>query len=189
MASFSKILTGEEEEEDLTTTHSNRRRWSTPIESNGDKSLAINSNHENRGACGGVNLHEFFSCSSDNSYSFYLGGGDIVSPWGPSGPPLLTGSRSNAPPPQRVEERSLNNNRKKDLPPYLTTLDCNGRPRFNHRRVRSDGRLEIASVAVDLPEIVSVRGTHGLRIGTVRISQQNDDVEEQQEDDNEQQNH
>lgn len=193
MTSLSAILTGEEEEEerrpseDGTPTHSHRRRWSTPIDSGGEslqrvRSLEKNSDHECREDR--VNLDEFFSCSSDNSYSFYLGG--KISPgWGPSGPPLLTESRSrsNAPPPQRKEPRGRSVTRKQDLPPYLTTLDCNGRPRFHHRRVRSEGRLEIASVAVDSPEIVSVRGREGLRIGTVRISQQ---VEG---DDDDQQNH
>ncbi|CAA7030474.1 unnamed protein product [Microthlaspi erraticum] len=185
MTSLSAILTGEEEErrssEDGTPTHSHRRRWSTPIGSGGEslqrvRSLEKNSDHED-GGVSGVNLDEFFSCSSDNSYSFYLG-----SPWGPSGPPLLRDlrSRSNAPPPQRKEprgdqRRGRSVTRKQDLPPFLTTLDCNGRPRFHHRRVRSEGRLEIASVAVDSPEIVSVRGKEGLRIGTVRSSQQHGD--------------
>jgi len=200
MTSSSTILTGDIDEEHRTSsmaeedtpTHSHRRRWSTPVDSGGEplqslsvsRSLELKSDHENpddecrehRGVCG-VILDEYFSCSSkNNSYSFYLGG--KISPWGPYGPPLLTESRSKAPSPRRG--RSVT--RKRDLPPFLTTLDCNGRPRFHHRRVRSEGRLEIASVAVDSPEIVSVRGREGLRIGTVRISQQNDVVEDDNED-------
>lgn len=182
MTSSSTFLTGEDEEEqeqrrlqspeeDATPSHSHKRRWSTPFDS-GDGGFTV-SDDENRGVSG-LNLEEFFSCSPDNSYSFYLGG--KISPWGSSGPPLL---RSNAA--SRGEQRRGRNATvtKRDIPPFLTTLDCNGRPRFHHRRVRSEGRLEIASVAVDSPEIVSVRGREGLRIGTVRISQQ----------DEEQQNH
>lgn len=208
MTSSSTILTGEDDEEhrtpssaeDDTPTHSHRRRWSTPVNSGGEslqsfsvsRSLSDHANpddecsREHRGVSG-VNLDEYFSCSSENnSYSFYLGG--KISPWGPYGPPLLTeSSRSNAPSPRGEERRGRSVTRKRDLPPFLTTLDCNGRPRFHHRRVRSEGRLEIASVAVDSPEIVSVRGREGLRIGTVRISQQNDEGED--DDDDEKQNH
>ncbi|KAF3496990.1 hypothetical protein DY000_02056939 [Brassica cretica] len=94
-------------------------------------------------------------------------------PWGS---PLLTESRPIAP--TRGEgRRGRSVRRKKDLPPFLTTLDCNGRPRFYHRRVRSEGRLEISSVAVNLPEIVSVRGIEGLRIGTVRVSREHGEGE------------
>lgn len=189
MASSSTILTGEDEEEDHRTaeddtpTHSHRRRWSTPVEDDSIQSFSLSRSHslDNSEECredkGVNNLEEYFSCSSgNNSYSFYLGG--KISPWGP---PLLTRKRSNVLGEER-RGRSVTT-RKRDLPPFLTTLDCNGRPRFHHRRVRSEGRLEIASVAVDSPEIVSVRGREGLRIGTVRISQQN---EQEQEDDDEQ---
>ncbi|AEE80425.1 hypothetical protein (DUF3049) [Arabidopsis thaliana] len=176
MTSSSTILTGDIDEEHRTSsmaeedtpTHSHRRRWSTPVDSGGEplqslsvsRSLEIKSDHEN----------------PDDECREHRGG--KISPWGPYGPPLLTESRSKAPSPRRG--RSVT--RKRDLPPFLTTLDCNGRPRFHHRRVRSEGRLEIASVAVDSPEIVSVRGREGLRIGTVRISQQNDVVEDDNED-------
>ncbi|CAH2063010.1 unnamed protein product [Thlaspi arvense] len=181
MTSSSAILTGEDERrpsEDGTPTHSHRRRWSTPIDSGGESlhdscTVEINSGHESP-KCrehGGVNLDDFFSCSSDNKYSFYLGG--EKSQWGASEPPLLTDPRSIAPPRTRnvsgEERRGRSVTRKQDLPPFLTTLDCNGRPRFHHRRVRSEGRLEIASVAVDSPEIVSVRGRGGLRIGTLQL--------------------
>ena len=102
-----------------------------------------------------------------------------MSPWGS---PLLTESIPIEPRVLMEETRGEGRRgrsvrRKKDLPPYLTTLDCNGRPRFYHRRVRSEGRLEIARVAVNLPEIVSVRGRGGLRIGTVRVGQQRDEGE------------
>ncbi|CAH8329201.1 unnamed protein product [Eruca vesicaria subsp. sativa] len=162
--SSSTILVGEEgvveiqPSENSTPTHSHRRRWSTPIESGGE---SLHEGMEHRGAD-----------------DFYLGG--EISAWGPFGPPLLKESRSVAPPrmplPKRTEavgelRRGRSVTRKRDLPPFLTTLDCNGRPRFHHRRVRSEGRLEIASVAVNIPEIVSVRRKEGLRIGTVRISQ------------------
>ncbi|KAG7530034.1 The fantastic four family [Arabidopsis thaliana x Arabidopsis arenosa] len=184
MTSSSTILTGEDDEEhrtpssaeDDTPTHSHRRRWSTPVNSGGEslqsfsvsRSLEIKSDHEN----------------PDDECREHRGG--KISPWGPYGPPLLTeSSRSNAPSPRGEERRGRSVTRKRDLPPFLTTLDCNGRPRFHHRRVRSEGRLEIASVAVDSPEIVSVRGREGLRIGTVRISQQNEEVEE----DDDKQNH
>lgn len=159
-ASSSTIRIGEEgaesrPSEDSTPTHPHRRRWSTPIESLDHEGM------EQRGVD-----------------DFYLGG--EISAWGPYGPPLL---KPIAPPsmplPKRTEavvelRRGRSVTRKRDLPPYLTTLDCNGRPRFHHRRVRSEGRLEIASVAVNIPEIVSVRGSDGLRIGTVRISQEDD---------------
>ncbi|KAG2325352.1 hypothetical protein Bca52824_008080 [Brassica carinata] len=171
----STILIGEEgvvesrPSEDSTQTHSHRRRWSTPIES------------------GGESLHDRLTFGSltdieqRGADDFYLGG--EISAWGPFGPPLLKESRPIAPPsvplPKRTEavgelRRGRSVTRKRDLPPFLTTLDCNGRPRFHHRRVRSEGRLEIASVAVNIPEIVSVRGREGLRIGTVRISQEED---------------
>ncbi|CAF2263958.1 hypothetical protein HID58_013843 [Brassica napus] len=169
-ASSSTILIGEEgveihrPSEESTPTHSHRRRWSTPIESGVEslderltfRSLTDHDGVEQRGAD-----------------DFYLGG--EISAWGPFGPPLLKESRPVAPPqmplPKRTEavvelRRGRSVTRKRDLPPYLTTLDCNGRPRFHHRRVRSEGRLEIASVAVSIPEIVSVRGREGLRIGT-----------------------
>ncbi|KAL0772138.1 hypothetical protein Bca101_037289 [Brassica carinata] len=166
--SSSTILIGEEgveirPSEESTPTHSHRRRWSTPIESGVeslDERLTFRSLTDHRGAD-----------------DFYLGG--EISAWGPFGPPLLKESRPIAPPqmplPKRTEavvelRRGRSVTRKRDLPPYLTTLDCNGRPRFHHRRVRSEGRLEIASVAVSIPEIVSVRGREGLRIGTVRIT-------------------
>ncbi|KAG2260889.1 hypothetical protein Bca52824_080186 [Brassica carinata] len=74
-----------------------------------------------------------------------------MSPWGS---PVLTETRPIAPPRVVVMEtrgegrRGRNMRRKKDLPPYMTTLDSNGRPRFYHRRVRSEGRLEIDRVAV-----------------------------------------
>ncbi|XP_024012907.1 uncharacterized protein LOC18020290 [Eutrema salsugineum] len=174
------IMTGEEDErrpsEDGTPTHTRRRRWSTPIDSGGESlhdhdSFTVRSLETNR-ENGGVD--ESISCSANNSYSFYLG--EKISPWGPSsGPPLLTESRSIA----RRRGRSVT--RKRDLPPFLTTLDCNGRPRFHHRRVRSEGRLEIASVAVDSPEIISVRGREGLRIGTLRISQQHQQGDDDQQ--------
>ncbi|XP_018488080.2 uncharacterized protein LOC108858694 [Raphanus sativus] len=91
-----------------------------------------------------------------------------MTPWGA---PLLTAPIPSAPRMVTRGEgrRGRSVRRKKELPPFLTTLDCNGRPRFYHRRVRSEGRLEIARVAVNLPEIVSVRGIEGLRIGTVRV--------------------
>ncbi|KFK35480.1 hypothetical protein AALP_AA5G289700 [Arabis alpina] len=141
MTSSSTFLTGEEDEkhrppspeEDSIQLHSNRRRWSTPIDSD----------DENRGG--------------------------KISPWGLSGPPLL---RSNAATTVRggggiQRSGKIVTATKRDLPPFLTTLDCNGRPRFHHRRVRSEGRLEIASVAVDSPEIVSVRGIEGCVIKRV----------------------
>ncbi|XP_010512701.1 PREDICTED: uncharacterized protein LOC104788635 [Camelina sativa] len=170
MTSSSTILTGEDEEEDhRPPAHSHRRRWSTPDEQPDTQECREHNN----------NL--------DSYSSFYLGG-KISSPWGTRGPPLLTDSSR-----WRGEERRGRSvTRKRDLPPYLTTLDCNGRPRYHHRRVRSEGRLEIASVAVDSPEIVSVRGIEGLRIGTVRISQQNhadDDDDDDDDDDKQQQNH
>ncbi|KAL0725249.1 hypothetical protein Bca4012_039848 [Brassica carinata] len=167
----STILIGEEgvvesrPSEDSTQTHSHRRRWSTPIES------------------GGESLHDRLTFGSltdieqRGADDFYLGG--EISAWGPFGPPLLKESRPIAPPsvplPKRTEavgelRRGRSVTRKRDLPPFLTTLDCNGRPRFHHRRVRSEGRLEIASVAVNIPEIVSVRGREGLRIGTDDVS-------------------
>ncbi|XP_010473757.1 PREDICTED: uncharacterized protein LOC104753167 [Camelina sativa] len=168
MTSSSTILTGEDEEEDhRTPTHSHRRRWSNPDEPPDTEEEC----REHRGASGVNN-------NVDSYNSFYLGG-KISSPWGTRGPPLLTDSSRW----RREERRGRSVTRKRDLPPYLTTLDCNGRPRYHHRRVRSEGRLEIASVAVDSPEIFSVRGIEGLRIGTVRISQHNDD------DDHKQQNH
>uniref|UniRef100_A0A0D3BW54 MBD domain-containing protein n=2 Tax=Brassica oleracea var. oleracea TaxID=109376 RepID=A0A0D3BW54_BRAOL len=167
--SSSTILIGEEgveirPSEESTPTHSHRRRWSTPIES-GVESL------DERLTFRSLTDHE--GTDHRGADDFYLGG--EISAWGPFGPPLLKESRPIAPPqmplPKRTEavvelrrERSVT--RKRDLPPYLTTLDCNGRPRFHHRRVRSEGRLEIASVAVSIPEIVSVRGREGLRIGT-----------------------
>lgn len=173
MTSSSTFLTGEDEEEqqrrppspeedDDTPSHSHRRRWSTPIDSDGGFTV---SDDENRGVSG-VNLDEFFSCSPDN-----LGG--KISAWGPSGPPLLRSNATRGG--QRRGRSATTTTAKRDLPPFLTTLDCNGRPRFHHRRVRSEGRLEIASVAVDSPEIVSFRGREGLRIGTVRISQQDEE--------------
>ncbi|KAL1197643.1 hypothetical protein V5N11_007195 [Cardamine amara subsp. amara] len=184
MTSSSTVLTGEEDRlpEDDTPTHSHRQRLSTTVDPGNEslqsftvRSVEIKSDHENlESREHGVNLDEFFSCSSDNRYSFYLG--EKISPWGPSGPPLLKESRSNAPSPQR---RGRSVTRKQYMPPFMTTLDCNGRPRFQHRRVRSEGRLEIASVAVDSPEMVSVRGREGLRIGTVRKSQQEEDDDDQ----------
>ncbi|XP_010413208.1 PREDICTED: uncharacterized protein LOC104699579 [Camelina sativa] len=162
MTSSSTILTGEDGEEvHRTPTHSHRRRWSTPDE-------PPDTEEECR---------EHSNLDSNNG--FYLGG-KISLPWGARGPPLLTTDSSRW---RREERRGRSVTRKRDLPPYLTTLDCNGRPRYHQRRVRSEGRLEIASVAVDSPEIFSVRGIEGLRIGTVRISQHNDD------DDHKQQNH
>ena len=176
--SSSTILIGEEgvesrPPEEITPTHSHRRRWSTPIESVGD------SLHHDKLTFRSLTDHEGMEHRGVDD--FYLGG--EISAWGPFGPPLLKESRPNAPPsmplPKRTEavvelRRGRSVTRKRDLPPFLTTLDCNGRPRFHHRRVRSEGRLEIASVAVNIPEIVSVRGREGLRIGTVRISQEED---------------
>ncbi|CAF2113678.1 BnaCnng43270D [Brassica napus] len=162
-------------------THSHRRRWSTPADPGGeslqecfttDDEYKEQPSHE-------VSFDDFVSCSSSsgNGYSFYLGG--EMSPWGS---PLLTESRPIAPTRMVMETRGEGRRgrsvrRKKDLPPFLTTLDCNGRPRFYHRRVRSEGRLEISRVAVNLPEIVSVRGIEGLRIGTVRVSREHGEGE------------
>ncbi|KAJ0255001.1 Uncharacterized protein HA466_0098240 [Hirschfeldia incana] len=168
-ASSSTILIGEEgaesgPSEDSTPTHSHRRRWSTPIESLDDRLTfrSLKDHDEGRGA-------DDFSLRGE------------ISVWGPFRPPLLKPiAPSSIPLPKRTEavvelRRGRSVTRKRDLPPYLTTLDRNGRPRFHHRRVRSEGRLEIASVALNIPEIVSVRGSEGLRIGTVRISQEEED--------------
>ncbi|KAL0715064.1 hypothetical protein Bca4012_022043 [Brassica carinata] len=126
-------------EEDVgAPTHPHRRRWSTPVDPGGE------SLHE----CFTTEDHDFddfFSWSSGNGYSFYLGG-EIS--------PVATETRPIAPPRVVVMEtrgegrRGRNMRRKKDVPPYMTTLDSNGRPRFYHRRVRSEGRLDIDRVAV-----------------------------------------
>lgn len=151
-------------------THSHRRRWSTPADPGGESlHECFTTDHEYKEqpsshVLSEVSFDEFFP--SGNGYSFYLGG--EITPWGA---PLLTEPLPSAPRMVTRGEgrRGRSVRRKKELPPFLTTLDCNGRPRFYHRRVRSEGRLEIARVAVNLPEIVSVRGIEGLRIGTVRV--------------------
>ncbi|CAF2049240.1 unnamed protein product [Brassica napus] len=182
MTQCSPILTEERRPlEGGAPTHSHRRRWSTPADPGGESLRECfttdDEYKEQPSHVSEVCFDDFVSCSSSsgNGYSFYLGG--EMSPWGS---PLLTESRPIAPPRMVMETRGEGRRgrsvrRKKDLPPFLTTLDCNGRPRFYHRRVRSEGRLEIARVAVNLPEIVSVRGVEGLRIGTVRVSQQHDE--------------
>lgn len=161
-------------EDGSAATHSHRRRWSTPADPGGESlHECLTTDHEYKEqpsshVLSEVSFEEICSCSSlsGNGYSFYLGG--EMTPWGA---PLLTAPIPSAPRMVTRGEgrRGRSVRRKKELPPFLTTLDCNGRPRFYHRRVRSEGRLEIARVAVNLPEIVSVRGIEGLRIGTVRV--------------------
>ncbi|KAA8550915.1 hypothetical protein F0562_002599 [Nyssa sinensis] len=79
----------------------------------------------------------------------------------------------------------------KNFPPLLSTLNQNGRPRFNLSKVRKNGRLQIITVPNHQPEVVRTpRRDGGLRMQLLdreeeELSLSEDDLEEDDEDERE----
>lgn len=67
--------------------------------------------------------------------------------------------------------RRLKKALEEDFPPFLSTLDNNGRPRFNLIKVRRNGRLVMAMVRNDKPVIARSyeKDGSGLRMEMVMV--------------------
>ncbi|XP_057965477.1 protein FANTASTIC FOUR 1-like [Malania oleifera] len=78
---------------------------------------------------------------------------------------------------QVVARGGMERERWMNFPPILSSLKTNGRPRFDLRAVRGDGRLVILKVRNDRPEIVRSRK----RDGRLRMHLIKDDQEEEEE--------
>ncbi|KAL2942197.1 Protein FANTASTIC FOUR 3, partial [Bienertia sinuspersici] len=75
---------------------------------------------------------------------------------------------------------------KSEFPPPLTTLDENGRRSFMLKSVRKDGRLEIAEVVIERPEILRATRENGrLRLNLIQTVSVDDDDDHEDEDEEE----